>query len=328
MKPKDRQKCEELFKQLQHANAQIGDESARKRYDLQSSSPFSSYNGFGGTGGMDRTTAEAFYRSYMQQQQQQQQRPSSAGRTPFYFNGVDISDLFPGNPFSKPTFWGGPLKSIYVQKVQVPLQDLYEGKQSVEFVLKDNLWKRYRAAIRGGIGKTIFFQALLFSIPIIRISTSMSVVVTAALFHSNIPRPVKLMYDCNIQKGWKSGTKLTFKEVEPGFDVVFILEEKKHGRYVRVGNDLHTTITIRKKQAKEGCVTEIEPLGAFDAPISLRLRPNQIKKSGEKVILRGGGWPRRQAGGYGDLVVTVNVQSNFSATTRPGATANKRTTPR
>lgn len=299
MKPRDKQRCEELFKELQTANNQIGDLASRKRYDSMAASPFtrSSSNPFTNT--MD---SETFHRYFRQQQQQR------SGRTPFYVNGVDISELFSGSPFSKPTFWSNqPLKSVYVQKVQVPLQDLYSGRPNVEFVLKDNVWKRYRAAIRGGISKTIFFQGILFSIPVIRVSIPMCLIVTAAVVHFNIPKPVKLLYDCNIQKGWKSGTKLTFKEVEPGFDVVFILQEQKHGRYTRVGNDLHTSITIRKKQAKEGCVTEIEPLGTFDAPIRLVLKPNQVKRSGQQIIVRGKGWPRRQGGGYGDLVVTVNL---------------------
>lgn len=269
-------------------------------------------NPFGSATGMDRAQAEAFYRSFMQQQHQRG-RPS--GRTAFYVNGVDISELFNGNPFTKPAFWG-PSKSVYVQKVQVPLQDLYEGRPNVEFLLRDNMWKRYRAAIRGGIAKTLFFQGVLFSIPLLRISIPLSIIVTGALFHTNIPRPVKLLYDVNLQRGWKGGTKLTFKEVEPGFDVVFILEEQKHGRYTRVGNDLHTSITIRKKQAKEGCVTEVEPLGAYDAPIPLYLRPNQIKKSGQQITMKGKGWPRRGGGGKGDLVVTVNIQSNYARSKR------------
>ena len=104
-------------------------------------------------------------------------------------NGVDISQLFSNSPFGKPAFWGGdPLKSVYVQKVQVPLQDLYSGRSNVELVLRDNLWKRYRAAIRGGVFKSIFLQGVLFSIPILRVSIPMSVIVTAcsrSLQHSS-----------------------------------------------------------------------------------------------------------------------------------------------
>lgn len=304
MKPRDRQRCEEMFKELQSAHSKICDADARKRYDSAVASPFAKSTNNPFTNTMD---AEAFHRSFRQR--------SSSGRTPFYVNGVDISELFSGSPFSKPTFWGGqPLKSVYVQKVKVPLQDLYSGRANVDFILKDNLWKRYRAAIRGGVAKAIFLQGILFSIPILRVSIPMSMIVTAALVHCNLPRPVKLLYDCNIQPGWKSGTKLSFKEVEPGFDVVFVLQEQKHGRYKRVGNDLHTSITIRRKQAREGCVAEIEPLGTHDVPIRLVLKPNQVQRSGQQITLRGIGWPRRQGGGgCGDLVVTVNFQPRVAS---------------
>lgn len=318
MRPKDKQRCEELFKELQTANNHIGDAISRKKYDNMAASPFTrgTNNGNPFTNNM---STQDFYRAFRQHQQQQ----SSRGRTPFYVNGVDISQLFSSSPFGKPEFWGSdPLKSVYVQKVQVPLQDLYTGRSNVELVLRDNLWKRYRAAIRGGIFKSVFLQGVLFSIPILRISIPMSVIVTVALVHCNIPRPVKLLFDCNIQTGWKGGTKLTFKEMEPGFDVVFIIQEQKHGRYTRVGNDLHTSISIRRRQAKEGCVTEIEPLGTYDSPIRLSLRPNQIKYSGQTITLRGKGWPRRQGGGYGDLVVTVNLQSNFHRHARSGKRAS------
>jgi DnaJ-class molecular chaperone len=315
MRPKDRQRSEELFKELQTANNQIGDALSRKKYESMANSPFTTSSNSGNPFTHNMNTQD-FYRTFRQQQ-------NSRGRTPFYVNGIDISELFSSSPFGKPAFWGGdPLKSVYVQKVQVPLQDLYSGRSNVELVLKDNLWKRYRAAIRGGVFKSVFFQGLLFSIPVYRVSIPLSMIITACLVHCNIPRPFKCLFDCNVQKGWKAGTKLTFKEFEPGFDVVFVIQEQKHGRYARVGNDLHTNITIRRKQAKEGCVVEIEPLGTYDSPIRLALRPNQVKYSGQQITLQGKGWPRRQGGGYGDLVVTVNLQSNFHHHARGGKRAS------
>ena len=312
---KDRQKCEEMFKKVQHAYAQIGNEASRKEYDMMgSTSPFSGMSSAGAgarySGGME----EAFYRSFYSM-------PRRNTRTPFYVNGIDISEFFSGR---KPAFWTPqvPLKSVYVQKVKVPLQDLYAGRQNVEFILKDTVWKRYRAAFRGGVATSILYQGVMLAVPLLRVSIPISMLFGAALIHTNLPRPTKILYDVNIQRGWKSGTKLTFKEVEPGFDVIFIIEEQKHGRYVRVGNDLHTSVMIRKKQAKQGCTIEIEPLGAFEAPILIRLRPNEIQRSGQQVILKDRGWPRRQ-GGYGDLIVTINMQHNSRA--RQSAT-NKRAT--
>jgi DnaJ-class molecular chaperone len=315
LRPKDRQKCEEMFKMVQHANAQIGDEASRKKYDMELTAPFKSNFGTG-VSGMDRAAQEAFYRSFYSNV------PRQSTRTPFYVNGIDISELFSVRKPSSPTPFPHA-KSIYIQKVKVSLQDLYAGRQNVEFILRDNVWKRYRAAFRGGVATSVLYQGLVLAIPLLRVSISISMLVGAALIHTNLPRPTKILYDVNIQRGWKSGTKLTFKEVEPGFDVVFIIEEQKHGAYVRVGNDLHTNVMIRKKQARQGCTIEIEPLGGLEPPILLRLRPNEIKRSGQQVTLKGRGWPIRQGGGHGDLVVTVNMLNKSRA--RRSAT-NKRAT--
>ena len=57
----------------------------------------------------------------------------------------------------RPTIPGMSLKSIYVQKVKIPLGKLYEGC-SFQFEVRDNLWMRYRAAIRG---RFIFFLSLI-----------------------------------------------------------------------------------------------------------------------------------------------------------------------
>jgi DnaJ-class molecular chaperone len=314
LRPRDRQKCEEMFKTVQHANAQIGDEASRKRYDMEVTSPFGTTTGY--SGGMDRAAQEAFYRSFYRSM------PRRSTRTPFYVNGIDISELFSGRTPWSPTQVPHS-KSIYVQKVKVPLQDLYAGRQNVEFMLKDNVWKRYRAAFRGGAATSVLYQGLVLAIPLLRVSIAISMLVGAALIHTNLPRPTKTVYDVNIQRGWKSGTKLTFKEVEPGFDVVFIIEEQKHGSYVRVGNDLHTDVMIRKKQAKHGCTIEIESLGGLEAPILVRLRPNEIKLSGQKVTIKGRGWPIRKGGGHGNLVVTVNILNKLRATR---SATNKRAT--
>jgi DnaJ-class molecular chaperone len=311
LRPKDRQKCEDTFKKVQHANGQIGDEASRKKYDMELTSPFRT-NGY--SGAMDRAAQEAFYRSFYSSMSRR------STRTPFYVNGIDISELFSGRkPWSSTQVLHA--KSIYVQKVKVSLQDLYSGRQYVEFILKDNAWKRYRAAFRGGVATSVLYQGLVLAIPLLRVSLSISMLVGAALIHTNLPRPTKTLYHVNIQRGWKSGTKLTFKEVEPGFDVVFIIEEQKHNTYVRVGNDLHTSVVIRKKQAKQGCIVEIEPLGGLEAPILLRLQPNEIKLSGQKVTLKGRGWPIRKGDGHGDLVVTVSMFNKSRA--RRSAT-NKR----
>ena len=54
-----------------------------------------------------------------------------------------------------------------------------------------------------------------------------------------------------VKPGWKAGTKITFpKEGDQGpntvpADIVFILKDKPHPRFERVGNDLIYTATIQ-----------------------------------------------------------------------------------
>jgi DnaJ homolog subfamily B member 4 len=295
----EQQRCEDLFKQVQKANEQIGDPEARRRYESISiySSPFTTQAG--------RPDPTDMYREFFSQSRQYARR--SPPTTPLYFNGVDISQMFSaGRPgFLNP----GNLKSTYVQKVKVPLQDLFAGKKGMTFSLNNDQWQRFRAAFRGGIAKPLLYQALIYASPIVRIlGLPLALLAGAAIFQSNLPHPSIVDYNVNLESGWKGGTKLTFTDVEPGFDVTFIIEEEVHERFVRVGNDLLTTITVERLQARNGCFKRIEPLDEIDAPIYVELKPNQVLQSGQQITIPGKGWPdRRRKGKRGDLLVTVTI---------------------
>ena len=285
---RQRELFEERFKEVQRANSQIGDKESRAQYETRTSF----YNGES-VQTTPTTSAEDFYRSFY----------SSYQSSSFRVNGVDVSDFFSA-------LFGEQPKSIYVQKVVLPLRDLYQGRDGVEFVLNDTIWGRYRAAFRGKAAIPPFYQALAISLSTIRvIGAPLSLLVGVCVFHFNLPRPTIRNFSADIKPGWKAGTKLTFREPEPGFDVVFVLAEARDKHYDRVGNDLHTTIYISKAQAKNGFKAVIEPFGDMDDPIKIALRPGQIKESGQLITLKGKGWLKRKSGYRGDLVVTVNVVS-------------------
>lgn len=80
-------------------------------------------------------------------------------RRRFYVNGVDISHLFNvnngnrsfyPNPFENPNndvninADGNIPKSIFVQRVTVPLEELYSGVNNKQFQFKDNFLQAYR----------------------------------------------------------------------------------------------------------------------------------------------------------------------------------------
>jgi len=154
---KEQKKCEELFKQLQQANEIIGDEDARRRYESSSIylSPFVNE-------GLHRPDPASVYREFFSQSSPFA-RQSHSATTPFYFNGVDVSQMFASG---RPGFWHpSNFKSTYVQKVKVPLEDLFSGRPGMTFSLHDSYWRRMRAAFRGGIAKPLFLSGLDICIP-------------------------------------------------------------------------------------------------------------------------------------------------------------------
>ena len=129
----------------------------------------------------------------------------------------------------------------------------------------------------------------------------------------SLPRPTKLFYFTKIKRGWKAGTKLIFQQ-EPGIDVVFVIDEKKHDRFVRVGDDLKTTAMINRTKAKRGCTIIIDPLGKNESPIIIKLEKGDITTGEDRhlVEVRGRGWPKSD-GSRGNLLVTIKVVSDSKA---------------
>jgi DnaJ-class molecular chaperone len=309
----ERQKCESMFKTIQKANSLIGDEEKRVQYD-RSLSPFASAfqqrtsnsNTESSSPFGNDPVAEAIFRAFS----------SSARSSPqsFYFQRgfsaprpAQTASNF-ADSFQKLGI--GKFKSIYFQKVKVPLKDLYTGAKGVELCVKDTLWQRYTASFYGGAAYINLYQALMYGFPFLRVGKFLALVVGLMTFHATLPRPLKTVYEVDLQPGYKGGkTKLVFKSAQFGQPVIiFELQEERHKLYKRIENDLHMTITISATQAKKGCIVEIEPLDEEEPTTKLRLEPNQIRQSGDEVRLPGKGWPiRNPQGEYGDIVVRVLV---------------------
>jgi len=72
--------------------------------------------------------------------------------------------------------------------------------------------------------------------------------------------------EINVKPGWKVGTKITFPKegdeksgIIPG-DIIFVVTEKPHPRFKRLGNNLMYKHHIDLKQALTGFIIEIETL--------------------------------------------------------------------
>ena len=332
-RPESEQKrCEEAFKKVQGAYDLVGDEESRRRYDRASafggtfaassaaagagsSSPYGSYNPHQGD------PFGSYYSSYFGSR-------SGGGRRPqrrIYVNGVDVSHFFsPGGfPMNVP-FFGNPSmssagqadenmpKSTYVEKVVVPLEELYWGVESKFLRVHDNLLKQYVAAFRGGSAKTVALQAAVTSLPLIfRTSTPLTALAFVLCFSARLPRPNRCIFPTQIRPGWKAGTKIKYAaNEETGFcEVVFVIKEGKHKKYAREGNNLRTKVVVSRAEASKGCQILLEPLSQHELPIKINLRPGEVKAASDEhhvKVVKGRGWPGRK--GRGDLLVDIDVE--------------------
>lgn len=321
---KEQKEYEKLFKELQTAYSQIGSSEARRNYDLSERSPLRS-DGLG-------KGVYSFSTSATQQQYDEAMRRAFEGafrshhpRSTFY--GFSMNDLFnknnnrSGSPFGFGTsspLWNPSLKSVYIQKVSVPLQDLYSGKPDYSFTVRDNLISRVMAAFRGGIGFLVLYQSILYALPLIRFSGKLATIVGLYLFYHSIPSAQGSSNNNNLgdhnapsftatlRPGYKQGTKLMFDEEQTGqtgVQVHFILNEAKHPTYRRVGNNLHVTCAISHEQAAAGCHVEIPSLS--DEGFVLRVEVPEGTTNGDQIVIPGKGWPNRKQ--KGDLIVTLAV---------------------
>ncbi|KNC81890.1 hypothetical protein SARC_05803 [Sphaeroforma arctica JP610] len=118
--------------------------------------------------------------------------------------------------------------------------------------------------------------------------------------------------EIKVVPGWKSGTKVTF----PGSgdkrlgkapqDVVFVISEKPHKTFQRVGDNLEVEVPLSLKEALTDAAVAVPTIDG-GAPVKLNLsgpiQPNT------KKVLSGRGMPKsmKKGGGAGDLIARFKV---------------------
>ena len=114
----------------------------------------------------------------------------------------------------------------------------------------------------------------------------------------------------DIRPGWKKGTRITFQEKgdeRPGHipaDIVFVLEEKAHARFVRDNNDLIYKHKVPLREALTGTTVELETLDGR----MLRIPVNEIIHPGMNKVVAGEGMPiTKNPGTKGNLRITFEV---------------------
>lgn len=123
--------------------------------------------------------------------------------------------------------------------------------------------------------------------------------------------------DIQIHPGWKSGTKVRFARAgneQPNGDaqdLVFVVEEKPHDRFIREGNDLICPVLISLVEALTGVpggkkVVELLDGRKLQVPV-----PSGVVKPGQTTTIHREGMPIRKEGSVknkGDLIVKWEVQ--------------------
>ncbi|CAK9160524.1 unnamed protein product [Ilex paraguariensis] len=111
--------------------------------------------------------------------------------------------------------------------------------------------------------------------------------------------------------GWKKGTKITFKgkgDQKPGTlqaDIAFVIDEKRHPVYKRLGNDLELGVEIPLVQALTCCTITIPLLGGEKMTLSF----DDILYQGCEKIIPGQGMPKpNEEGRRGDLQVKFLIK--------------------
>lgn len=330
----EREKCEEIFKQIQTSYSQIGTPAARKQYDAIASSPF--YSNHNSNNEMYTSSNKYYASSYMDDLLRSMmmngygRRNNNNRSFTFTVNGVDMSHLFSTNgrsnnnnhnnwfydEMSNPTTKTSshhPLPT-FVQSVSVSLSDLYKGVDHMEFrYTKKGGWiNQWKAAYRGGLIRPMLLQSCISALPILirTLSWKTSIFIFCITMIMQLPRqePNKTkIFTSSIQPGWKAGTKVKFDDKQ--YRVEFILKEKSHPNYHRIDNDLFTEVQISSKQAKNGCTISLPSLIQDSDKISLTISPNT--KHNQIIIIPNKGWPIRNNNQLsktnGDIQVQIQI---------------------
>jgi molecular chaperone DnaJ len=337
----ERKVREQRFKEIQLAYENLKDPIHRREYDEKlerekihtySNQYSESRGGTTPTAGFRQGEADPLFSS-MHSTSNIFGNPYHSGSTTsnhspsFYVNGVNINHIwdyiFPRQQLSS------SCGMLYEQEITIPLQDLYAGKMRQTFILDTaNLWKRYKAAYRGGLLSKVLVRGLAyFFLLVCKVRLPLAFALFVRYIHTNIPDAASvgigatkisksennIQFVSSIKGGWKGGTRVTF-QISPGSKVTFIIKEKVHDVYKRVGDDLYTNVTISISKALHGCEIIVPPLNKRkELPIKVRINPGQMNlgKRGEvynRIVIKGKGWPKKD-GTKGNLIVHLYVES-------------------
>lgn len=127
-----------------------------------------------------------------------------------------------------------------------------------------------------------------------------------------------------IKPGWKKGTKITFSEKgdqKPGVipsDLVFIIDEKPHSVFKRVGQDLIATQKISLTEASAGYIAHLDTLDGR----SLMLAFGSGVSPPYEEVIKGEGMPfSKEPTRKGNLIIKFDIEEAEAALDLPDVEA-------
>lgn len=108
-------------------------------------------------------------------------------------------------------------------------------------------------------------------------------------------------YTITVKPGWKAGTKITYSEGDD--QVEFVIFEKPHHVFTRVGNNLHWPVTISPTQADKKLRLTVDTLDGRS--LTVETKPPSTDPVHR---IEGEGMPNTKDGVKGSLVITFKVK--------------------
>jgi DnaJ-class molecular chaperone len=124
-------------------------------------------------------------------------------------------------------------------------------------------------------------------------------------------RPEEVVLPLEVEAGTVDGTRFLFEgegDCGPGWvpqDLVFVIKEIEHPRFVREAADLFVRMKIGLKESLCGIERNVEGIDGRAVPIVTR----RILKPGSEIVIAGEGMRRtaKKGGGRGDLRIKIDV---------------------
>ena len=115
--------------------------------------------------------------------------------------------------------------------------------------------------------------------------------------------PVSKILEIDIKPGWKSGTKVTFNN-EDG-KICFIIKERSHKYFTRLGNDILWKCSLTKLQTEKGVNLVIPLLDSNNIRVPVK---NEMIYNGKRKVVKNKGMPIKNTNKQGDLIIEFSIK--------------------